>query len=66
METIKINDTNEIRISNDEYKGKKFVSIRTWWHSGDGDWKPGKQGITIKADQWEEFQAILMRWEPEF
>lgn len=65
METIKINDTNEIRISNDEFKGVKFVSIRQWYFKDD-EWKPGKQGITIKKDQWEEFQSILMRWEPEF
>lgn len=66
MEEIKINDSKKIVIGNDEFKNVKFVSIREWYLDSTDEWKPGKSGITIKKDQWEEFQALIMRLEPEF
>ncbi|MBP5693122.1 MAG: transcriptional coactivator p15/PC4 family protein [Bacteroidales bacterium] len=37
-----------------EFKGKSYVSIRKWYQDN-GEWKPGKQGINLKMEEWDEF-----------
>lgn len=66
MKTIPINDKNEMRISNETYKGFKFVSVRIWYLDEFGEWRPGKSGIQIRENQWDDFKEIIGNWEPEF
>ena len=44
----------DIRVMSQDFKGKKYVSIRRWYEDG-GEMKPGKQGINLKQEEWEEF-----------
>ena len=44
----------DIRVMKQEFKGKSYVSIRRWYEDG-GEMKPGKQGINLKQEEWEEF-----------
>ena len=44
----------DIRVMKQEFKGKAYVSIRKWYQDN-GEWKPGKQGINMKMEEWEEF-----------
>lgn len=44
----------DIHIEYSEYKGKDYVAIRRYYEA-DGEMKPGRQGINMKAKEWLEF-----------
>lgn len=37
----------EIRLSLEEFHGQTRVNIRVWWQDDFGEWRPGKQGISL-------------------
>lgn len=45
----------DIRIEPSEYKGKTYAVIRRYYEAADGEMRPGKQGINMKAEEWQEF-----------
>ena len=49
----------EIRVTVEEYQGRMRVNIRTWWQNDFGEWRPGKQGISLTADQMRALMAAL-------
>jgi hypothetical protein len=58
------NATEEVRISLDEFKGKKLVNIRVWYtNSETGQKAPGKQGIALSVDKFEALMAGLKQME---
>lgn len=60
---LKLDEKNKIVIENSEYKNSKFVNIRKWWLDDQGEWKPGKAGITVKPDHWDEFVRLIVGHE---
>ena len=42
-----------IRVYTQEYKGRWYVHIRTWYEK-DGEMRPGK-GAALNMDEWREF-----------
>ncbi len=44
----------DIHVEASEYKGKVYAVIRRYYEA-DGEMKPGKQGINMKAEEWLEF-----------
>ena len=46
--------SEDIRVIKQDFKGKSYMSIRKWYQDN-GEWKPGKQGINLKMEEWEEF-----------
>jgi hypothetical protein len=44
----------DIHVEYSEYNGKPYVMIRRFYEA-DGEMKPGKQGINMKLEEWEEF-----------
>ncbi len=45
----------DIRVMYQDFKKKDYVSIRRWYKDADGNDQPGKQGINLKWEEWEEF-----------
>uniref|UniRef100_A0A0N4UKR6 PC4 domain-containing protein n=1 Tax=Dracunculus medinensis TaxID=318479 RepID=A0A0N4UKR6_DRAME len=42
------------------FKGKTFIDIREYYNDkGSGQMKPGKKGISLSIDQYEQFKCIL-------
>ncbi|XP_077457639.1 SUB1 regulator of transcription a [Stigmatopora argus] len=39
-----------------EFKGKVLVDIREYWTNQDGDMKPGKRGIALNPEQWNQLK----------
>lgn len=37
-----------------KYKGKMLVNIREYYTDETGEWKPGRKGIALKLEEWEE------------
>ena len=48
MVEIKKNNTEIIRISQSEFKGKSFIDCRVYFRTDENDeWKPTKKGIAL-------------------
>jgi hypothetical protein len=43
------NKRDVIRVTLDEYNGRKIVNCRTWWRNDDGDLRPGKSGLALSV-----------------
>lgn len=41
-----------------EFKGKCYVNIREYYEA-DGEMKPGKKGISLSTDQWENLKKYI-------
>ncbi|KAM8986592.1 activated RNA polymerase II transcriptional coactivator p15-like [Ara ararauna] len=41
------------------FKGKVLVDIREFYADKDGDMKPGKKGIALSAEQWNQLKEII-------
>lgn len=66
MPTIKKTDFKEIRIEKKEYKGYKYIDIRTFYKDKEtGEWKISKQGVTIRPDQLDDLIAALFELKEE-
>ncbi|XP_051924356.1 activated RNA polymerase II transcriptional coactivator p15-like [Hippocampus zosterae] len=39
-----------------DFKGKVLIDIREYWMNPDGDIKPGKKGIALNPEQWNQLK----------
>lgn len=46
---IRKNTREVIRINRADFKGHDVVNVRVFFDAGDGDMKPGKQGVAFRA-----------------
>lgn len=44
----------DIHVEHSPYKGKDYVMIRRFFEDADGQSRPGRQGINLKWEEWEE------------
>ncbi|MBP8625338.1 MAG: transcriptional coactivator p15/PC4 family protein [Syntrophorhabdaceae bacterium] len=42
-----------------EFKGKRYIDIRTYFENDDGEWLPTKKGITFSPDLLDDVMKIL-------
>ena len=60
MTTIKRNETDELRITEREYKGAHYIDLRIWYKAGEMvDWAPTKKGVTFKRELLAEVIGAL-------
>lgn len=45
----------DIRVEVSEFRGKKYVMIRRFYQDASGEMRPGRQGINMKMEEWEDF-----------
>ena len=50
----------DIHVEHSPYKGKDYVMIRRFFQDESGEWRPGRQGINLK---WEEWEQIVENFE---
>ena len=54
LTTIPRSATERIEVSINEYKGKKYLDLRTFYTTdGGANWLPTKKGITVSPDNLE-------------
>lgn len=58
-------DAEQLRISVDEYEGKRYISARIWYRDAAGEYKPTKKGITIRSREIKDVIAWLIDAERE-
>ncbi|KAM9744145.1 SUB1 regulator of transcription b [Menidia menidia] len=39
-----------------DFKGKLLIDIREYWMNQDGEMKPGKKGISLNPEQWNQLK----------
>ncbi len=53
-------DGAEVRVSVQEYKGRRVVDVRVWYRPRQGiEYVPTRKGITIDADKLPELMAAM-------
>ena len=56
LHSFQKNATEEVRISVNTYKGKKYIDIRVYYQDDSGDYKPSKKGVALSPELLEELQ----------
>lgn len=49
MAELAKNSREVIRVTRGEFKGHDMVNVRVFFDAGDGEMKPGKQGVAFRA-----------------
>jgi len=58
---IERGETEVLRVSTEEYKGRKYVDVRIYFSNDEGEWKPTKKGVTIQPDRMDAFLELLKK-----
>ena len=57
------NSREEYRVSRDEFRGHDLINIRVYYITEDGEMRPGKQGVSFRAELLPEFMGALNKAE---
>lgn len=44
----------DIHVEHSHYKGRDYVMIRRFYQDETGEWRPGRTGINLKIEEWNE------------
>lgn len=55
---IELTATQKLIFSISNFRGKKYIDIRTWFQDQSGDWKPTKKGIHFSTDKFHDFEKL--------
>jgi hypothetical protein len=56
---VERNETEVIRISTEEFKGRSYVDVRVYFEDSEGEWKPTKKGVAISPDKLDQVIQLL-------
>ena len=48
--TLPKNGREELRVTVDEFHGRRLVNVRVWFVGDDGSMRPGKQGVAVRVE----------------
>jgi hypothetical protein len=58
------NSKEEVRVSVDEFRGRKIINLRVYYRTDTGEWLPGKQGVALAIDRYRDLvDAVLQLGE---
>ena len=52
---LQLNPTQRLLFSVQDYRGKKYFDMRTWYQADSGEWKPTKKGVHLGFEKFEDF-----------
>jgi hypothetical protein len=55
------NSKEEVRVSIDDFRGRKIINIRVYYRSDSGQWLPGKQGLALAVDRYRDLADAMLR-----
>jgi hypothetical protein len=55
------NAKEEVRVSIDDFRGRKIINIRVYYRSDAGQWLPGKQGLALAVDRYRDLADAVLR-----
>lgn len=53
--------TEVVRVSAEEFKGRKYLDIRVYFEGDEGEWKPTKKGVTIQPEKVDAFIELVTK-----
>lgn len=53
----------QFRIEVSSFNGKKYISLRLWWQTPEGEWAPSKKGISVRVGEVEQVIEALHKCE---
>ncbi len=59
LASFRKNAREEVHISLDEFNGHDLINIRVFYDAGNGDMRPGKQGLAIRLEQLPDLMEAL-------
>ena len=67
LATVPRSATEEVQISINEYRGKKYLDLRVYYTTDDGlNWSPTKKGVTFSPDKLNELKDAVEKAIAEF
>lgn len=55
------NSREEVRVSIDEFRGRKIINIRVYYRTDSGSWSPGKQGLAISVERYRDLAEATLK-----
>ena len=56
---IRRSDSERLRVTVSEYRGRSLVDLRVWYATSDGEFKPGRAGVSLRPEQVGEVMQAL-------
>lgn len=54
------NSREEVRVSVDEFQGRKIINMRVFYRNESGEMLPGKQGLALAVDRYRDLAAAVL------
>ena len=58
---IQRTETEVVRVSMEEYKGRKYLDVRIYFANDEGEWKPTKKGVTVQPEKIDLFMDLIKK-----
>jgi hypothetical protein len=55
------NSKEEVRVSVDDFRGRKIMNLRVFYRAEGGQWLPGKQGIALSTDRYRDLADAVLQ-----
>jgi len=55
------NAKEEVRVSIDDFRGRKIINLRVYYKADGGHWLPGKQGLALGVDRYRDLADALVK-----
>ena len=65
MHSIKKNSFQQIRLTNDQYNGHRFLDVRIYTKGEGGKYYPTRQGLAVPQERIEAFVAMCNEYAQE-
>ncbi|MBW5285308.1 transcriptional coactivator p15/PC4 family protein [Burkholderia gladioli] len=56
---LRRSDSERLRVTVDEYRGRTLIDLRIWYCTESGEWKPGRAGVSLRPEQASEVMQAL-------
>ncbi|MBN3734929.1 hypothetical protein G3N98_28930 [Burkholderia sp. Tr-20390] len=56
---LRRSDSERLRVTVGEYRGRMLIDVRIWFVADGGEWKPGRAGVSLRPEQAGELMQAL-------
>lgn len=63
VDIFKKNALEEVRVSLQEYKSRQLFVVRVYYQTDDGEWRPGRNGISLAIDHFPALRSGVAKLE---
>jgi len=53
------NSFEEVRVSIQEYKGRRYLSLWVWFKNDEDNWQPSKKGLNLSLDLLSDLKKAI-------